>query len=227
MPRSSTVSRTTKETDVTGGADARRAGDVGVRHRAAVLRPHAAATREARRLGPVGHEQGRSRRGRAPHGRGRRAGARPGARRGARRQGRHPTVRLDRRAAGRGGGRGRAGPVGKEVRRSTRSTCRPRRSARSTPVSSRTSFARSPGGRPHGARPAAIRDGPRTTSWRRSSRRSRRPSATRARRPAAVASRARRERCRGPWPRSPSSTTAGGTSTRCRARSRTPAASRS
>ena len=52
------------------------------------------------------------------------------------------------------------------------------------------------GGRPHGARAASIRDGPRTMSSRRSSRRSRRPSATRARRPAATASRARRERCR-------------------------------
>ena len=47
-PRSATVTRTTKETDVRVELDARRRRHVGRRHRDAVLRSHAPAARQAR-----------------------------------------------------------------------------------------------------------------------------------------------------------------------------------
>ena len=88
------------------GARARRDGRRHGRHRDPVLRPHAAAARQARRVRPVGGVQGRPRGRRAPHRRGLRDRAGRGAARGARRQGGRAPVRVDRRAARRGGGRG-------------------------------------------------------------------------------------------------------------------------
>ena len=108
--------RTTKETDVTVRARPRRAGHGDGRHGDPVLRPHAAAARQARGVRPDGHVQGRPARSTAttPW---RTAGSR-WARRcgGARRQGRRPAVRLDHGAARRGRGRGRAGPGGAQLR---------------------------------------------------------------------------------------------------------------
>ena len=65
-----TVTRTTKETDVRVELVARRHGHRDRRHRAAVLRPHAAAAGHARRLGSRRHVQGRPRGRRASHRRG-------------------------------------------------------------------------------------------------------------------------------------------------------------
>ena len=128
------------------------------RHRAAVLRPHAAAARHARRVGSGGRVQGRPRGRRAPHRRGRAASRWAQAlARGARRQGRDPPLRVDHGAARRGRGRGRARPRRDGRSSSTRSRSRPRRSARSTPASSRTSSARSrQTRRAHAARPPAV-----------------------------------------------------------------------
>ena len=113
------------------------------RHRHPVLRPHAAAARQARRVGPGRHLHGRPAGRRPPHRRGlrHRAGHSDGG--GARRQGGHPPVRVDHRAARRGGGRGLRSTSRGGTSSCTRCPCRTRRSTGSTPACSRTSCARS------------------------------------------------------------------------------------
>ena len=92
-----------------------------------LLRSHAGAGRQARRLLAPADVRGRPAHRRAPHRRGLRAGAGPGIEDGARRQARHPALRLPA-ADGRGAGAGRhrsVGPAVLRVRRPVRP--RPRR----------------------------------------------------------------------------------------------------
>ena len=96
-------------------AGRRRLG--GRRDGAPVLRPHAAAARDACRVRPRRDREGRPRGRRPPHGRGRRPRARASVEGGARRQTWDPSLRLEHGAAGRGGRRGCARPVGTAVRR--------------------------------------------------------------------------------------------------------------
>ena len=196
MPRSSTVSRTTKETDVrvelTLDGQGTSEADTGLPffdHMLQQLGKHAGWDLSVTCKGDLdvdGHHTVED------------VGLALGQAlaRGARRQGRDPPVRLDHRAAGRGGGRGRAGPLGEELRPPRgRRAGRDDRHVRHRSRRGLRARVRA-GGRPHGARAAAIGTVPApcrgggVQGARESPRR-----CVRAR-PAAAASRARRERCR-------------------------------
>ena len=92
-------------------------GRIEIDDRHPVLRPHARAAREARRLRPHAHGARRPRRRSAPHRRGRRDHARHRVARRARRQGGRAAVRERARPARRGARAGRARPLGPPVPR--------------------------------------------------------------------------------------------------------------
>ena len=105
--RTATIQRDTKETQIRGKLKIEGRGTLRDLHRHPLLRSHAGAVHQARRLRPEAERRWRSRRRPAPHRGRRRHRARPVVRQGAGRSQGHQSRGLFRAADGRDAGRGR------------------------------------------------------------------------------------------------------------------------